>query len=50
MSNGIGKKIKFYKIKEAMINAQRIKLISDMVVGIKTIKCYAWEKLYLDKI
>lgn len=38
------------KTQETVINDNRIKLINDMVIGIRTIKCYAWELLYLDKI
>ena len=33
-----------------MVNDERMKLVNDMVVGIRTIKCYAWELHYLDKI
>ena len=41
---------KTLKIKEAGYNDERIKLVNDMVVGARTIKCYAWEKFYIDKI
>ena len=27
-----------------------MKLVNDMVQGIRTIKCYGWEEHYLDKI
>ena len=38
------------KEQEAMLNDTRLKLIQDMIVGIRTIKCYAWENHYLKKI
>jgi hypothetical protein len=31
-------------------NDQRMKLVNDMVTGIRTIKSYAWENHYLQKI
>ena len=34
----------------AKCNDNRLKLINDMVTGIRTIKCYAWEDHYLKKI
>jgi len=39
-----------FKIKEAVLNDTRIKLINDLVTGIRTIKCYAWENHYINKI
>jgi len=33
-----------------MLNDQRMKLVNDMIVGIRTIKSYAWENHYLNKI
>lgn len=38
------------KMKEAILNDNRIKLINDLVTGIRTIKCYAWENHYIKKI
>jgi ABC-type multidrug transport system fused ATPase/permease subunit len=41
---------KSLKQKESILNDQRMKLVNDMVVGIRTIKSYAWENHYLAKI
>lgn len=41
---------KVLKMQESLLNDQRMKLINDMVVGIRTIKSYAWENHYLTKI
>ena len=38
------------KLKEGLINDNRVKMMTDLIVGIRTIKCYAWENLYLNKI
>jgi len=38
---------KNYKQRESYLSDQRMKLISDMVTGIRTIKSYAWENHYL---
>lgn len=35
---------------EAMCNDERMKLINDMVTGIRTIKAYAWENHYCEKV
>lgn len=35
---------------ESGINDERLKLVNDMVVGCRTIKCYGWERYYIDKI
>lgn len=37
-------------MKEIELNDTRLKMINDLIVGIRTIKCYAWELLYFDKI
>jgi len=37
---------KMLKLKEAVHNDERQKLVNDMVVGARTIKCYAWENFY----
>jgi ABC-type multidrug transport system fused ATPase/permease subunit len=42
--------VKTLKQKEGLINDNRMKLVNDMIVGIRTIKCYGWELHYLDKI
>ncbi len=41
---------KTLKEQESLLNDQRMKLVNDMVVGIRTIKSYAWENHYLAKI
>jgi len=38
------------KGREAKKNDERLKLVSDMVTGIRTIKSYAWENHYMGKI
>jgi ABC-type bacteriocin/lantibiotic exporter with double-glycine peptidase domain len=38
------------KIKEVAINDERIKLVNDMIVGIRSIKCFAWENKYREKV
>lgn len=35
---------------EAMRNDERMKLINDMITGIRTIKAYAWENHYANKV
>ena len=42
--------IKRLKGIESGINDERLKLVNDMVVGCRTIKCYAWENFYIRKI
>lgn len=41
---------RIYKAQDAMLSDQRMKLINDLVSGIRTIKSYAWENHYLKKI
>lgn len=41
---------KVLKAKEAVLSDQRMKLINDLVAGIRTVKSYAWENHYLQKI
>ena len=41
---------KSIKGQEAMRNDERMKLINDMVTGIRTIKAYAWENHYSSKV
>ena len=38
------------KESEAMRNDERMKLVNDMVTGIRTIKAYAWENHYSQKV
>ena len=35
---------------ESRINDERMKLVNDMVVGCRTIKCYGWEEHYIKKV
>jgi ABC-type multidrug transport system fused ATPase/permease subunit len=46
----VSRTIKGNKIAEGACNDQRMKLVNDMVAGIRTIKSYAWESHYLKKI
>ena len=46
----LNKVLKSVKMRESLLNDNRLKLINDMVLGIRTIKCYAWGLLYLDKV
>jgi ABC-type multidrug transport system fused ATPase/permease subunit len=39
-----------YKAIDALFSDQRMKLINDLVTGIRTIKSYAWENHYVQKI
>ena len=45
-----GKASKYLKGKEGALTDWRLKLVNDMVVGIRTLKCYGWEHHYLDKV
>jgi len=42
--------LKNLKLKESAMNDERLKIVNDMVVGCRTIKCYGWENHYLEKI
>jgi len=44
------RKLKQYQMQLGMINDKRMKAVNDMVSGIRTIKCYAWELHYMKKI
>ena len=46
----VGNKQKQVKFREANYNDERVKLVSDMINGIRTIKSYGWENHYLAKI
>lgn len=41
---------KTIKTQEAMCNDERMKLVNDMITGIRTIKAYAWETHYFQKV
>jgi ABC-type multidrug transport system fused ATPase/permease subunit len=45
-----GTVIKNLKHKMSISNDKRLSLINDMIIGIRTIKCYAWENHYLKKL
>ena len=38
------------KLRDSSMNDERIKLVNDMVVGIRTIKSYGWENKYIKKV
>ena len=38
------------KMSESSINDERLKLVNDLVVGCRTIKCYGWENHYIERI
>ena len=38
------------KAAESGINDERLKLVNDLVVGCRTIKCYGWEHHYIERI
>ena len=42
--------LKHYKGIESGINDERLKLVNDLVVGSRTIKCFGWENFYIDRI
>ena len=42
--------VKTLKGQESVRNDERIKLVNDMVTGVRTIKAYGWEKHYFDKV
>jgi len=42
------RKSKELKVIESKINDERLKLVNDMVVGSRTIKCYGWENHYIN--
>ena len=45
-----GKCARRLKMKDSGCNDERLKLVNDMVVGVRTLKSYGWENHYLDKI
>lgn len=45
-----GLTLKTFKAKESEVNDERLKFVNDVVVGCRTIKCYAWEPHYLKAI
>lgn len=46
----VSKKSRVFKLQDSKITDKRLKLVNDIVVGIRTIKCYGWENHYLEKI
>lgn len=42
--------IRDYQLKKSAFNDQRLKLVDDMIVGCRTIKCYGWEKHFMEKM
>ena len=47
LSSSLSKKL---KATESGINDERLKLVNDLVVGCRTIKCYGWENHYIERI
>ena len=45
-----GRAAKRLKMKDSAMNDERLKLVSDMVVGVRTLKSYGWENHYMNKI
>lgn len=45
-----GNTLRNLKAKESAVNDERLKFVNDVVVGCRTIKCYAWEHHYLKAI
>ena len=50
MQHFASKKVKTLKLAESKDNDERQKLVTDMVIGARTIKTYGWENHYFDKI
>jgi len=46
----VGKLSRPLRFAESRINDQRLKLVNDMVVGSRTIKCYGWENTFIERI
>ena len=38
------------KSTQSRLNDERLKVVNDIVVGCKTIKCYGWENHYTTKV
>lgn len=38
------------KVKESILNDKRLKTVKDIVSGIRAIKSYAWEHLFLERL
>ena len=45
-----GRLSKAIKMRDSGFNDERLKLVNDMVVGVRTLKSYGWENHYLSKI
>ena len=41
---------KTLKARESGLNDERLKIVNDLVVGCRTIKCYGWENHYIQRI
>ena len=39
-----------YQMLQSKCNDERLKIVNDLIVGCRTIKCYGWEKHYIDRI
>ena len=50
MQYGASKVSRSLKQAESGLNDERLKVVNDLVVGARTIKCYGWEKHYVEKI
>lgn len=44
----VAKMIKKYQVKMMKINDERVKIVNEMLNGIKIIKLQAWEKSFID--
>ena len=49
IQNCVSNITKATKMKEAQVNDERLKTVNDLVLGVRTIKCYGWETYYEDK-
>jgi ABC-type multidrug transport system fused ATPase/permease subunit len=50
MQSCAGKYSNELKGKEAACTDERLKFVTDMISGIRTIKCYGWERHYINKV
>jgi hypothetical protein len=42
--------IKKFKLADSEFSDKRLKIVGDLVAGARTIKCYGWEKKYIEDI
>lgn len=47
---GLTLKTRALQGQQSMMADDSMKLVNDMVTGIRTIKCYGWEQHYIDKL